>query len=132
MSDLLDAALMLANRGLAVHYLRPQSKIPIDPGWSTRPVATPNDLKAAFYPRCNVGVRCGHWSKPEPGYGLLIIDKDVRDLKYRGIATATVESLLPECIEVPVVLSGGGNSSAHFWLACPLDDLPNRANVTIA
>jgi hypothetical protein len=132
MSMLLDAALTLRQSGYAVHWLRPHSKAPILRDWAQAPIASPDDLRGTYRPGYNVGVRCGHWSQPRDGYGLVVLDLDIRDPQYLDAAADAVESLVPEGLEVPVVLSGRGMGSRHLWFACPRDALPAKANVTLA
>src|SRR5438132_1436710 len=76
--SILGSAIMLAQRGYAPHWLRVRSKAPIAEGWSTAPVATVTDLRQTYKPGFNLGVRCGHWSRPLPDHGLVIIDVDIR------------------------------------------------------
>ena len=130
--SMLDAAITLCQQGYAAHWLRPRSMAPVATAWSTAPVATPDDLHTTYRPGHNVGVRCGQWSQPRSEYGLLVLDIDIRDPQYQDDATNTVEALLPEVLEVPVVLSGRGMGSKHLWVCCPLGMLPPKAAVTIA
>jgi len=69
--SVLATGIMLAQRGDAVHWVRPRSKAPIADGWSTAPVATITTLRQTYRPGYNVGVRCGHWSQPQPEHGLV-------------------------------------------------------------
>jgi hypothetical protein len=78
-----------------------------------------------------VGVRCGHWSRPLPGHGLVVLDVDIRSPEATRPALAAVETLLGNMPAAPMVLSGGGNGSRHLWCVCPVDALPPKANVTI-
>ncbi len=129
--SMLGAAIMLAQRGYAPHWLRARSKAPIAEGWSTAPVATVTDLRQTYKPGYNVGVRCGHWSHPLPHHGLVIIDVDIRSPEAIEPALAAIETLLGDTPAAPVVLSGSGNGSRHLWFACPMDALPPKANITI-
>ena len=124
--SILGAGIMLAQRGYAVHWVRRRSKAPIAEGWSTAPVATVTDLRQTYKPGYNVGVRCGHWSRPLPGHGLVILDVDIRRPEATGPALAAVETLLGDMPAAPMVLSGGGNGSRHLWFGCPVDALPPR------
>ena len=36
------------------------------------------DLQATYRPRYNLGIRCGSWSHPRPGHGLVVVDIDVK------------------------------------------------------
>lgn len=123
-------AIHLRERNYAVHWLKRRSKIPVMMGWSTAPVMTVDDLIDSYIPSYNVGVRCGKWSIPIPGHGLVVIDIDIK-----------VPDVAPEVYEVlyrfydidPVfeVRSGSG-IGRHEWFACPLDKVPNKANSTLA
>ena len=129
--SILGAGIMLAQRGYASHWLRSWSKAPIADGWSNAPVATITTLRQTYRPGYNVGVRCGHWSCPLPEHGLVVLDIDIRNPEATGPALAAVEAMLGEASTGPTVLSGGGNGSRHLWFACPLDQLPPKANITI-
>ena len=129
--SILGAAIMLAQRGYAPHWVRPRSKAPVAEGWSTTPVATVTDLRQTYRPGYNVGVRCGHWSQPLPGHGLVILDVDIRRTEAAATALTAVETLLGEAPAVPTGLSGSGNGSQHLWFACPLDRLPPKAAITL-
>jgi hypothetical protein len=94
-------------------------------------VATVTDLSQTYKAGYNVGVRCGHWSRPLPGHGLVVLDVDIRSPEATGPALAAVETLLDDTLPVPTVLSGSGNGSRHLWFACPVEALPAKANVTI-
>ena len=128
--SILGAAIILAQRGYAVHWLRSRSKAPTAEGWSTAPVATITTMRQTYRPGYNVGVRCGHWSRPLPEHGLVIIDVDIRSPEATGPALAAVETLLGETPAGPIVLSGGGHGSRHLWFAYPVDALPPKANIT--
>jgi hypothetical protein len=65
--------------GLAVHWLKPGSKAPKLQEWSTRPVMTLEELKAAWFPGNGLGVRLGHWSRPGDDLGLVVLDIDLRN-----------------------------------------------------
>src|SRR4029453_19321075 len=64
-------------RGFACHWLH--GKAPYQKEWSTLPVATVEELKRSYFPGNNLGVRVGKWSVLEPGYGLVVLDIDLRD-----------------------------------------------------
>jgi hypothetical protein len=64
--------------GLACHWLKPHSKAPKLMGWSERPVATLAELRISYFPGNNLGVRVGKWSVLEPGFGLVVLDVDLR------------------------------------------------------
>jgi len=130
--SVLGAAIMLAQRGYAPHWLRSRSKAPIAEGWSTAPVATVTSLRQTYHPGYNVGVRCGHWSQPLPGHGLVIIDVDIHRADAPTAALSALAALCGDTAPVPTVLSGSGMGGRHLWYVCPLDRLPTRAAITLA
>lgn len=128
----LVAAIMLAQRGYAVHWVRQRRKAPMADGWSTAPVATVTDLRQTYKSGYNVGVRCGHWSQPLPGHGLVIIDVDIHRAEASAAALSALTALCEDTAHVPTVLSGSGLGGRHLWYACPLDSLPAKAALTLA
>jgi hypothetical protein len=128
----LENAIMLAQRGYAVHWVRPRSKAPIASGWPTVPVATLRELRQTYQPGYNVGVRCGRWSKPLPAHGLVVLDVDIRRADAYSAAISALAALIEATAHGPTVLSGSGMGGRHLWYACPLERLPARANITLA
>lgn len=112
----------LVDAGFALHWLRPRSKKPIGNDWSNKPVPSVADLEKSYVQGNNVGVRLGKWSRVG-GLYLHIIDVDIRvgDLKAQAFEKLT--SMLPELNldTAPVVISGSGGESRHFYL---LSDKP--------
>lgn len=128
----LQAALVLAERGYAVHWLRPRSKAPVAKGWQTAPVADVMTLRQTYHPGVNVGVRCGRWSQPQPGYGLAVIDVDVRDAAVCDMALGALYTLCGDVSHVPTVRSGSGMGGRHLWYACERERLPEKAATVLA
>lgn len=62
----------------------------------------------------NLGVRLGTPSKIRNGY-LACIDVDVKNKAYLEIALKTAKALL-NGVESPIVTSGGGNGSRHYYV----------------
>lgn len=116
---MLNEALDLAGRGLAIHWLHPQSKRPIGSEWSAKPVASVSALESAYRDGNNVGVRTGKWSKIGDLF-LHIIDIDIRDKNLIADAIRRLKELLPELdIEAsPTVISGSGGESRHLYILC--------------
>jgi hypothetical protein len=128
--QVLLAAVALVRRHFATHWLRHRSKAPIAEGWSTAPVADVSTLLQSYRPGYNLGVRCGHWSSPAPGCGLVIIDTDIKVPAYSLEALDALTDLLGP-LDGPAVASGRRNGSRHDWRACPLDRLPPKAAIVV-
>lgn len=107
----------LVKAGFALHWLHPKSKRPIGNDWAAKPVASLADLKRTAQEGRNIGVRLGKWSKIE-GLYLHIIDVDIRKPELAQEALETLANLLPELdlSDCPVVISGSGGESRHFYL----------------
>ena len=113
-----------------MHWLRPRSKAPIARGWATAPVASLDELRASYRPGYNMGIRCGRWSIPAPGYWFVVIDFDIKVAEAGHEAFETWHRYYDgPLIEV---LSGGGLGSRHAYFACRIDDLPPKANTVLA
>jgi predicted P-loop ATPase len=118
-NQVLHEARRLYALGFAIHWLRPKSKIPLDPGWSKEGKCQPRDswknLSVTFCDNLNVGVRLGNASKLSNGY-LAILDLDVKsdDPRHLKEALKAVKTLLGDAV-YPVVLSGRGGGSRHFY-----------------
>jgi len=121
MSDILDTALALAHKGLAVHWVR--GKLPLGTGWSAQPAASPEQLRASYRPGYNLGVRPGKWSRID-GKDLAIIDVDVHGgREYLPAAEAALRDLVGNL--PPTVRTGGGG--LHLWGLVEPGKLPNQA-----
>lgn len=113
MSLQLNELKALYDRGLALIYLHPRDKRPIENGWTTGPRKTWAELKRDFKPDYNVGVRLGEPSKLENGY-LCCIDVDVKDPAYKKEALKKLKEIIKNESH-PLVLSGSGNGSRHVY-----------------
>src|SRR5688572_12383124 len=78
-APMLDAALSLQAAGYAVLWVRRGGKAPIAREWQEAPIADEATLRRSYRRGYNLGVRCGHWSQPAPGHGLVILDLDIKD-----------------------------------------------------
>lgn len=108
----------LYNRGFAIHWLKPKSKVPVASGWTKGKRLAWGSLKSSFKPSFNVGVRLGQASfVDEIGY-LAVIDVDIKSDNpvHRREAEEAVLKIFPESKKAPKVLSGRGNGSAHFYV----------------
>lgn len=59
MSGVLQAALRFRRLGVAVHWLRPKEKIPIEKGWAALGALTEEELERTFRPGFNLGIHTG-------------------------------------------------------------------------
>jgi predicted P-loop ATPase len=100
--------------GFSVHWLRRQSKAPLEDSWSSIQRKTLDQLQASYADGLNVGVRLGEWSKIGGGY-LHVIDLDVRKDELAEEALARLGELLPGYKTAPFVISGSGGASRHFY-----------------
>ena len=127
-TDALAAALAYATAGYSVQWCPPRQKKCVDKGWSTRPTLSTDALTQTWRPRKNVGVRCGHWSCPQPGMGLVVLDIDITPQAEHSEPF----EYLGRFYDGPVadVLSGSG-LGRHWWFACPLEALPAKANTLL-
>lgn len=99
--------------GYAVQLLKERSKAPFHSKWSTRPVATLDELKRDYRPGMNIGVRTGKWSRSPTGQYLHIIDFDIRDPSAEDEAWAALDRMFPDHERWPAVRSGSG-LGRHF------------------
>ena len=113
--NVLNEAARLHALGFAVIWIRPKSKIPVEAGWTTGPRKDLQYLKATYREGMNVGVRLGTPSKIGKGY-LAVIDVDVKNPKFKDKAVRYAKSLLPPGVVAPVVFSGRGNGSRHYYV----------------
>lgn len=112
---------------MAVHWLRPKSKAPIDGKWSDAPVASLEDLLDSYREGMNYGFRPGEPSLIE-GYYLHVIDLDIRRPEMAGDAWAALLELWPDAEDAPFVKSGSGGESRHLYFFC---DEPFRKKVLV-
>ena len=102
--------------GLAVHWLHPKSKRPVESGWTTGPRATWARLEKTYRSGMNVGVRLGVASKLGNGY-LAGIDLDIKSTEehHKNEAMAAVKGVIGDGYYLPMVISGRGNGSRHYY-----------------
>ena len=104
----------LVEAGFSIHWLKPQSKAPVESAWSTIARKTYPELQRDYRPDNNVGVRLGEWSKVGGGY-LHVIDLDVTKEDLVDEAHARLEQLFPGYTKLPYVISGSGGESRHYY-----------------
>lgn len=100
--------------GFSVHWLKAQSKAPVESAWSTLPRKTIDQLEASYSADLNVGVRLGEYSKVSGGY-LHAIDLDIRKDELVDEAHARLRAMFPTYTALPHVISGSGGESRHFY-----------------
>ncbi len=110
----------LHNHGLALHWLRPKSKVPVESGWTKGPRLEWDDFKRRYRKGFNVGVRLGSASKVGGDY-LAVIDLDVKssEARHQEEAERKLRELFPEAKGAPRVDSGRGNGSGHRYVRVP-------------
>lgn len=103
--------------GWAIHWLKPKSKVPLLSGWTKGTRATLKELKELYREGFNVGVRLGEVSKVGQGY-LAVIDLDIKSAenRHRLEAEKKLFEIFPEAKDAPLVFSGRGNGSAHYYV----------------
>lgn len=103
--------------GCALHWIRPESKIPVNTGWNTGDRSSLEYLSKTHRDKYNLGVRLGPVSKVGDGY-LGVIDLDIKSSnpKHRIEAEKTLKALLPSISDnCPRDESGRGNGSGHIF-----------------
>lgn len=109
--------------GMAVHWLMPREKRPVEMGWSKGPKKNWVQLVKSYQPGFNIGVRLGEASKLKDGSYLAIIDCDCKstDAAHRVEMEAQVRALLPtlDLSKTPTVMTGRGNGSCHLYVSAP-------------
>lgn len=117
-SNLLREAERLYREGFAILWLRPNSKAPVEDAWTSGPRKNWNYLKETHRPGYNVGVRLGTPSALKTGF-LAVIDLDVKSTDPRHLkeALAVARKVLGDLKAAPMVKSGRGNGSRHYYAA---------------
>lgn len=112
----------LHDQGWALHWLRPNSKVPVESKWTKGERKSWDDLKRGYRPGYNIGVRLGRasglGSGPKTTF-LGVIDCDVKstDPKHVKEMEAKLTTLLNGAEKESVtVLSGRGNGSRHIYV----------------
>lgn len=104
--------------GFAVHLLKPNSKVPVNSGWTSGPRTPLKKLLSDYSKGNNIGVRLGSASVIDNCY-LAAIDVDVKggEKRHQKQALKWLDESFPGLVkEMPKTLSGRGNGSMHLWL----------------
>lgn len=132
MNSTLKEAERLHKLGFAILWIKPKSKAPVKPKWTTGPREEWAALKSSFRPEFNVGVRLGAPSVVG-GKHLAVIDVDVKstDPIHQAEAEKAVRELFPQLPETaPTVLSGRGNGSSHIYILTDKPAQPSKRKVS--
>lgn len=128
MDDMLKEALRLRKLGFAIHWLRPQSKIPVSDGWSTAPVMDEKALRASYCSGYNIGFRPGKWSVVD-GKEVVVLDVDIRGgALYAPEAYAAAAAMLHDN---KFTVISGSDVGRHRYLSMPIGKSPNKAATTL-
>ncbi len=129
MKNVLDTALSLRELGFAIHWVQPNSKVPVEAGWSTAPVMSAEQLKQTYRNGYNVGFRPGKWSVVD-GKEVVVLDIDIRGgPAYADEAYAVARNIMQGAYE-PHVISGSG-VGRHQYLALPRHMSPDKSATTL-
>lgn len=107
----------LYDMGFGVHWLRPNSKVPVKSGWSGDNRDIISSLLKEYQTGYNIGTKLGKPSMIGEHY-LAVIDVDVKGLekKHQNAAIEWVRKNFPGIMDkAPITLSGRGNGSMHIW-----------------
>jgi predicted P-loop ATPase len=114
----LGEAKRLYDIGFGIHHLRPNSKVPVKPGWTDGERDPYSLLKQDYKTGYNLGTKLGKPSQVGEGY-LAVLDVDVKgsEKRHKATAAAWVEENFPGLLDsAPITLSGRGNGSMHIWV----------------
>lgn len=107
---LLAEAKRLYDLGFGVHWIKKNSKAPVENGWTKGPRQNWKELKATYREGRGLGVRLGSQSELPKGY-LANIDVDIKSSSkiHRNEALEKLEELLPGLIDhAPIVKTSYG------------------------
>lgn len=119
----------LIDRGLSPIWLR--GKRPFENEWQRIENKIALELEQSYKSGYNIGIRCGKWSCPKAGHGLVLVDVDVYDCEYAQAAYDKLDELTGGATGA-YVNSGSMKGGRHYWYACPLNKLPKASRKVIA
>lgn len=111
----LESARHLHALGLAIIWIRPKSKIPVESGWTTGARKGWDYLRRTYKDGYNVGVRLGTPSVLNGRY-LAVVDVDIKsgDDRHLREAMGAVKGIInPK--DFPMVRTGRGMGSRHYY-----------------
>lgn len=114
----------LARKGVAFHFLRPKSKVPIKKEWATLPRMSFEELRGRNSSSNNIGVRLGEPSALSGGLYLNLLDLDIRKPEMADDVWGEVLRMWPDAKKFPLVVSGSGGESRHIYF---VTDKPFRS-----
>ena len=103
--------------GFALHWLEPKSKKPVEARWTKGPRMSWEVFQAKKRNGYNVGVRLGEASRLPDGRYLAVIDCDMKSSDERHRVEMGAAIMAIPGASGPVVLSGRGNGSCHYYVA---------------
>lgn len=128
MDEMLKEAVRLRKLGFAIHWLQPQSKVPVSEGWSTVPVMDEFALKASYRGGFNIGFRPGKWSVVN-GKEVVVLDVDIRGgARYAPEAYAAAAAMLRD---KKFTVISGSDVGRHCYLRLPIGQSPNKSATTL-
>jgi predicted P-loop ATPase len=107
----------LHKMGFALHWLKANSKQPLENGWTKGERKTWQELEDSYQYGLNIGVRLGKATRFKDGTYLAVIDCDVKSEDAHHLRE--MEKKLSELIDArttPTVVSGRGNGSMHLYV----------------
>lgn len=120
MNQIGQEAKRLHNLGFVIHWLRPNSKIPVKSNWTNDDKDDLNALKEQYKNGYNLGVRLGNINHPlTDGTYLAVLDVDLKssDVEHHKLAANWLKrnfwDLFGSTVET---LSGRANGSRHLWM----------------
>lgn len=119
----------LYDLGFAIHLIKPKSKMPVKAGWTKGPRDDWKVLEKEYKPQMNVGVRLGRASKVD-GHYLAVIDCDVKSKEPKHLIEMEKALNALDLLRAPVVMSGRGNGSRHYYVLTKEPQAPKRVTAS--
>lgn len=115
--DVLESATELKELGFAIHWLKPESKAPVQREWQNTPPLSLDQLKKTHKTGFNIGVRLGKPSHLADGMYLHVLDFDIRVKGLKAEVIGKFNELFPhiDLQTLPRVKSGSAGDSFHAY-----------------